>query len=446
MTRTGRTGDWSRRRFLRVAGGGAATLGGASLVGFPQQMLVARAETQEIIFAAADWWINKQTSLERFAALYAQQFPERRIRLLRFSLETPRALLENQQGRSSIDSYGGAGSPAGNLPLIQAGVFVPLDDVMPPDIKNDIQKSVLAGAVLQGKLYMFPLQAAGTSVGYRKSMLKQAGVGAPPDYLDDYIAMLEAIRKSAKAPDGSPVFPLTWDPLRPWRLVSSVGLSMLGMEGYWSADPEAVVNWDNPGMVDVLEFLKRLVPYSPPEIFSPGDVYADVMGAGRAAIMWSAEGRPVEYAQRTFGLDDLGLAVPPRPRRPIQGDGSVRGVSGAEGVYFFRHSPRWRMALDFVVWLYRKGSFQESLATEGGWTPVSIAADTSKQLPAWVKSTQECISRERPFPSTPYLRAWIASWPPVLVSYLQGHIGTAKEALARGKDELATAVRVQKGR
>src|SRR5262249_52633899 len=157
-----------------------------------------------------------------------------------------RVLLENQQGRSSVDSYGGAGSLVGNLPLVEAGVFAPLDDVMPQDIKSDIQKSVLSGSVWKGKTYMFPLQAAGTSVGYRKSMLKGAGFEGPPDYLDDYIPMFEGIRKSVKAPDGSPVFPLTWDPLRPWRLVSSVGLSALGMDGYWSKDPEEVINWDNP--------------------------------------------------------------------------------------------------------------------------------------------------------------------------------------------------------
>ncbi len=445
MRQRRRVDTYSRRQFLRFAGTGAATIAGLGLGGFPQKLLVARAQTQEVVFAAAAWWVNKQRTLERFATLYAQEFPERRIRLLRFSLETPRVLLENQQRRSSIDSYAGAGSLPGNMPLVEAGVFAPLNDVMPQSIQNDIPKNVLANATWQGKIYMFPLAASGTSIGYRKSMLKEAGVGAPPELLDDYFPMLDAIRRSARASDGSSVFPLTWDPHRPWRLVSSVGLSMLGMDGYWSKDPEEVINWGNPGMVDVLEFIKRLVPYSPPEIFSPGDAYADVLGAGKAAIMWSAEGRPVEYAQRTFGLDDLGLAVPPRPRRPLQGDGSVRGVNGAEGVYFFRHSPRWRAAFDFVVWVYGKESFQESLATEGGWTPVSVAANSSRRLPAWVKSTQEIVSHGRPFPVTPFLRTWLVAWVPVLTPYLQGR-GTARETLQRGKDEMAKAVRAEKGR
>lgn len=444
----------SRRAFLKWTGAGAGAL---ALVACAPAVPAAQpeagetgqqvtAEQGEVTYGAASWWLNKHLTMQTLADQYAEEFPDKpRINLLKVNLEPSKVLLEAQAGDSSLDCYMGVNPAWQLMPLAESGAVAVLEDIFPDDIREDESEFALRDCSYQDQLMVFPQHEETTGVGYRVSMLAEAGYpDGPPDTMEAYIECLATIQETLKTEQGNAVYGHSWDPTRLWRTVFSVGLALLGEENFYSDDPEQVLNWDDPGMVTWLEELDKLLPYSPPEIFSPGDEYANVFGTGNAANLWTVLARPLETAQVTFGREDLGVVPSPGYEEPLAGDGNDRCLAFSTGTMFFKYGAHWEDAFDFLSWCWWQDSFQESEVTEGGWLPSAKRLAGQEWLPDYLVKESEIIRNHGvPGPPTPHLITFGSVTGPIVVSYLKKEIATPAEAIDQCKTELARAIELE---
>jgi ABC-type glycerol-3-phosphate transport system substrate-binding protein len=442
----------SRRGFLKWTGAGLSTVAFAACAPAapPSESADTGAqvavEQGEVAYGAAAWWLNKHLTMETLANQYAEEFPDKpRINLLKVNLEPPKVLLEAQAGQSSLDSYMGVNPAWTLMPLVESDALAVLEDIFPADIREDETEFALRDCSYEDKLMVFPQHEETTAVGYRINMLQEAGFAdGPPDDFDAYVECIKTIQETLKTESGDAVYGHTWDPARLWRTVFSVGLALLGEENFYHSDPTVVLNWDHPGMTTWLQHLEALVPYSPPEIFSPGDEYANVFGVGNAAIMWTVGARPLETANVTFGNEDLGLVPSPGFKEPLAGDGNTRCLAFSTGTMFFKHGPHWQDAFDFLSWCWWQESFQMSEVTEGGWLPSAKRVAGADWIPSYLTKEAQIIQDHGvPAPTTPHLITFGSVVGPIVVSYLKKEIATPEEALEQCKSELARAIELE---
>ena len=444
----------SRREFLKWTGVGAGALALAACTpaapsaqpGAQEEAEQVAPEQGEVTYSAAAWWLNKHLTMETLANQYAEEFPDRpRINLLKVSLETSKVLLESQSGESSLDCYMGVNPAWQLMPLVESDALAVLEDIFPDDIRADETEFALQDCSYQGQLMVFPQHEETTGVGYRISMLEEAGYPAgPPDTMEEYIECLATIQGTLTTEQGNPVFGHSWDPPALWRTVFSVGLALLGTENFYSEDPEQVLNWDEPGMITWLEELDKLLPYSPPEIFSPGADYANVFGNGNAANLWTVLARPLETANVTFGGEDVGVVPSPGYTEPLMGDGSERCMAFSTGTMFFKYGPHWQDAFDFLSWCWWQDSFQKSEVTEGGWLPSAKRIAGEDWIPDYLVKESEIIQNHGvPGPTTTHLITFGSVVGPIVVSYLKKEIASPAEAIEMCKTELARAIELE---
>ena len=69
------------------------------------------------------------------------------------------------------------------------GILVPLDDMMTPEVKEDVLSAFIDSTTWDGKTWAIPFQAQGKWLFYNKAMLQQAGYTDPPKTFSELFAM-----------------------------------------------------------------------------------------------------------------------------------------------------------------------------------------------------------------------------------------------------------------
>ena len=69
------------------------------------------------------------------------------------------------------------------------GISVPLDDMLTPELREDIFKPFIDGVTWNGKVWGIPFQTQGKWLFYNKAMLEKAGYKNPPKTFDELFAM-----------------------------------------------------------------------------------------------------------------------------------------------------------------------------------------------------------------------------------------------------------------
>jgi glucose/mannose transport system substrate-binding protein len=125
-------------------------------------------------------------------------------------------------------------------------------------LKNVMPQQLIDQISVQGQVYSVPVNIHRSNMlWYNPSVLRKAGITAAPKTIDEFIADLGKVKKTAKIPlsIGS-----DWTML---HLLESVLLGSLGTEAYnalWTANSD----WSSPAMTKALENFKAILSYTGP--------------------------------------------------------------------------------------------------------------------------------------------------------------------------------------
>lgn len=142
--------------------------------------------------------------------------------------------------------------------LEDAGLTVPVDQVLPADYLSDFYPSVLDSFKINGKAYGLPMYASPYLLYYNKDLFKQAGLdpAAPPTTYDEMLKDAEKLSK-LKDSNGNPIYAFG-------QTTASVPVSgsaingMIFNFGGTLLDDKGNLSIDNPGFKAAITMLKTL--------------------------------------------------------------------------------------------------------------------------------------------------------------------------------------------
>jgi len=142
--------------------------------------------------------------------------------------------------------------------LVDAGLAVPVKDILSPEFVNDYYQNILDAHSVDGKAYGIPLYVSASMLFYNKNLFKQAGLDpeAPPKTYDEMLVMAEKLSK-LKTPDGNKVYAFG----QPTASVSVVGSSLTSMVSNFGGqvmDKDGKLSVDNDGFKNAMNMLKLL--------------------------------------------------------------------------------------------------------------------------------------------------------------------------------------------
>lgn len=242
------------------------------------------------------------------------------------------------------------------------GALAPLDEIMSDfdEYADAVFPGPLSTNYLNGHYYGLPLDTNTRVLVYNKEMFTDAGIDAPPETMEEFLAACEQIKELGEDKycfaDGGTY---AWA-VNPW--IWSFGGSVT------DADITTATGYlDGPGAQAAYEFLKGLVDdgYMHPGILGGGvDTWG---GFGNNEIAMILEG---PWFPPFFGMDtEYGFALMPA------GPGGHISVVGGEDIVMFQQSQYKEAALEFIRWMLSEET-QLKLAEVGQMPVLARALET----------------------------------------------------------------------
>lgn len=130
------------------------------------------------------------------------------------------------------------------------GLLYSADEVLSPEVKDDLIDSFVTSGTYEGKLYGMPDLSSARAFFYNRTLFDRAGIDGPPTTWDEF---LDAAQKIQGLGDGSIGYAL---PLGPEEAQGEFSIWLFNNGGSWKQDGEWTIN--SPENVETLEFLKSL--------------------------------------------------------------------------------------------------------------------------------------------------------------------------------------------
>ncbi|CAB3654809.1 extracellular solute-binding protein [Paraburkholderia rhynchosiae] len=144
----------------------------------------------------------------------------------------------------------------------------------------DFYDAVWQAGWVDDRLYAIPLQPALDFLWYRRDLFEAEGL-EPPRTFDDVIKCASRLQRRTLERSG-----ITWN-MAPGLPLAESFLQILGAQGQMSFDERGVLLVDDEIGRSVIEYLRELIPWSPP---NPRSVHwtrnAQIFGAGKAAMCY----------------------------------------------------------------------------------------------------------------------------------------------------------------
>lgn len=147
----------------------------------------------------------------------------------------------------------------GWIPTLEdAGLTVPVTDVLSADYLADFYDSVLDGCKINGDIYGLPLYTSPYVLYYNKDLFTQAGLdpNTPPTTYDEMLAMADKLA-ALKTADGNPVYPFGQTTASVAVSGSSINAMVYNFGGTVLA-PDGTLSIDNQGFKDAVTMLQTL--------------------------------------------------------------------------------------------------------------------------------------------------------------------------------------------
>ncbi|WP_418667015.1 ABC transporter substrate-binding protein [Allofournierella sp.] len=147
----------------------------------------------------------------------------------------------------------------GWIPTLEdAGLTVPVTDVLTADYLADFYDSVLDGCKIGGEIYGLPMYTSPYVLYYNKDLFTQAGLdpNAPPTTYDEMLEMAGKLAK-LKTADGNKVYPFGQTTASVAVSGSAINAMVYNFGGTVLA-PDGTLSIDNQGFKDAITMLQEL--------------------------------------------------------------------------------------------------------------------------------------------------------------------------------------------
>jgi multiple sugar transport system substrate-binding protein len=354
-------------------------------------------------------------------------------------------LLQARSKTSSWDAYIGMTPFVEMAQLQAAGAIEPWDPYMPAHVKNDMPKSVQDEGMIDGKMYDWPMLLDITSLQWRKSMYKAAGITAPPTTWEQFDTVAKKL-SAAKLNKGT-VAGATFD-WHPWRSVMPV-VHSISLDAYTS---DGLPDFTKPVYAQALNILKSIMPYTPKDFFSTGTAVEAgtideiAMKASRVAMIFKYANTTVHAASlwKGYGINDMGLAKLPKPAAGGAG-GSVFWDTGAG---LFTYGKNKQSVANWLTFLLGDTRFWTKEVVSSGQIPPfkSMYPKIKGKVPGWIYPAYSQLAASKAIPNSIY--GFSLGLNGVLVTpflnFLKGQT-TAEEALSKANSDFQTQLQTQGG-
>jgi multiple sugar transport system substrate-binding protein len=395
-------GKTTRAKFLKRAGqlGLSAAAIGAFVKAY--NPATARADIEAADAAARagasgatklgfyQWILNFNPQIQPLTNEYNKKFPDAQVQIQvapESNFSTQKFLLEARNKTSSWDVYVGM-TPFVEMSQLQAaGAIAPWDPYMPASVKNDMPKSVQDEGMIDGKMYDWPILLDISSLQWRKSMFKEAGVRAIPATWEEFTATAKQINGKHLKSGSFTVAGATFD-WHPWRSLMPV-VHSISLDVY---DKDRNPDFTNPTYVQAIKICKGIIPYTPPDFFASGTAVEaatidDVaLKASRVAMIFKYPNAIVHDAllwpKSVGAINDMGLAKLPKPAAGGAG-GSVFWNTGAG---LFQYGRNKQAGANWLTWLLSDPRFwTQEVISSGQISPFkSMYPKLKGKAPDWV--------------------------------------------------------------
>ena len=348
---------------LAACGGGDEGGGGGGGAGGE-----AQAAKEIEVFS---WWTGggEAAGLNKIIELWKKQHPDVEFKNAAVAggagTNAKAVLAQRLSAGDPPDSFQGhAGAEL--LDYIKAGQLEPVDFLYEEEGFNEVFPEQLIDQIrYEGKVYSVPVNIHRANVlWYSPKVLEDAGVSAPPESMDDFVAALEKVKASG-------AIPLSLG--EQWtvkHLFETVLLAELGAEGY-AALWEQGADWSGSDVTGALERFEEILGYTNPD--APSLTWQDaskLVVDGKAAFNVMGDWANGYYTE--LGMEsqqDYGWAAVPGT------DGTYQWLS--DSFTLPKGAPHRDMAIE---WLKLVGSQegQDAFNPVKGSIPAREDADASK--------------------------------------------------------------------
>ena len=354
-------------------------------------------------------------------------------------------LLQARNKTSSWDAYIGM-TPFVEMSQLQAaGAIEPWDPYMPASVKNDMPMSVQQEGTINGKMYDWPMLLDITSLQWRKSMYKAAGIMDHPTTWEGFNETAKKLQ-AAKLNHGT-VAGATFD-WHPWRSVMPV-VHSISLDAYTS---DGLPDFTKPVWAQAFQILKNIMPYTPKDFFATGTAVEAgtideiAMKASRVAMIFKYANTTVHSAAlwKGFGIGDMGLAKLPKPAAGGAG-GSVFWDTGAG---LFTYGKNKQSVANWLTFLLGSPQFWTQEVVSSGQIPPfnSMYPKLKGKVPDWIFPAQSQLAASKAIPNSVY--GFSLGLDGVLITpflnFLKGQM-TAEAALAKAHSDFQTQLATQQG-
>jgi len=317
----------SRRDFLLAAGtGAAALLAGCGRPGMPGKRITL-----------TQWYhqygeTGTQQAVGRYADEYMKQHPDIGVEVVWVPGDYGTKLATALLTRGGPDIFE---SSSLTVAMVGAGQVAPLDDLFPPDVRQDFSVRDLAANSVGGKMYGVKMLDDTGILYYRPSLLQAAGL-RPPKTMDELIGAAKKLTSGSR---------------KGLFVGNDGGATALINIAPWSAGSDFLIDnkivFNNPRTVASYEKLRALNDSGALLIGAPTDWWdPSALTQGLAAMQW---GGLWSYPaiKKALGSDVGGMAWPALDAagRPATFLGGWSAMVNAQG-------PQVEEAKKYVQWLW----------------------------------------------------------------------------------------------
>lgn len=323
---------WTRRELIAAGAIGAgALLTGSLLTGCGRPANGAKVQLTQWYHQYGEK--GTQDAVNRYAAEYMRLNPDVHIEVIWVPGDYGTKLSTALLTRGGPDIFEGSLTAA----MVGANQVAPLDDLFPPEVRQDFAPRDLAMNTVGGKIYGVKMLDDTGILYYRKSLLQKAGL-KPPQTWDELIAASKA---------------LTAGPRKGLFIGNDGGVSSLMNIAPWSAGSDFLVGtqiaFDNPRTVAAYEKLRALNDTGTLLIGAPNDWWdPSAFTQGLTAMQW---GGLWSYPtiHKALGDDIGGMAWP-----ALDGSGQPATFVGGWSAMVNAQSHQIDEAKRYVQWLWIK--------------------------------------------------------------------------------------------
>lgn len=361
------------------------------------------------------------------------------------NFSTQKFLLEARRKTSSWDVYVGMTPFVEMAQLQAAGAIEPWDPYMPASVRNDMPKSVQDEGLINGKMYDWPLLLDITSLQWRKSMFKQAGVTTIPATWEEFDSVAKQVN-NAKLNHGQ-VAGATFD-WHPWRSLMPV-VHSISLDAYTK---DGIPDLTKPVYAQAFAILKSIMPYTPKDFFSTGTAVEAgtideiAMKASRVAMIFKYANTTVHSAAlwKGYGINDMGLAKLPKPAAGGAG-GSVFWDTGAG---LFQYGSNKQAVANWLTYVFSDPRFWTKEVVSSGQIPPfnSVYPKIKGQVPGWIYPAHSQLAASKAIPNSVYGFSLLLNGTLInpFLSYLKGQT-SADAALKKAWSDYQTQLQQQTG-